>query len=213
MTETSLFWTCLISGITFGFAAGVQPGPLMMYMISRTLDSGWRKAIPAIFAPLVSDGPIAVLCLAVLGSLPMFYIQLLRIPGGLFLLYLAFRAALAWRRRGDRSVPRESSSGQSLLDASLVNLLNPGPWLGWSLVIGPLFIEGWTVSPVNGLATLAGFYMTMFIISGLVIALCHGARQYLPGIRHWLLGVSVIFLAGFGFWQLVTGIVEFFATR
>jgi threonine/homoserine/homoserine lactone efflux protein len=32
----------LLQGITYGFAAAVQPGPLQTYLISQTLRNGWR---------------------------------------------------------------------------------------------------------------------------------------------------------------------------
>ena len=51
----------LILGISFAFAAAVQPGPLQTYIISQTLKNGWRSTLPASFAPLLSDGPILIL--------------------------------------------------------------------------------------------------------------------------------------------------------
>ena len=86
-----------ILGATFAFAAAVQPGPFQAFLISRTMTRGWAGAWPAAFAPLLSDGPIIVLVLLVLSALPPLLSPILRIAGGLFLLYLAFGAWRSWR--------------------------------------------------------------------------------------------------------------------
>ena len=39
--------TYLILGMTYAFAAAVQPGPLQTYLISQTLSHGWRRTLPA----------------------------------------------------------------------------------------------------------------------------------------------------------------------
>ncbi|MBP1599095.1 MAG: Lysine exporter protein, partial [Acidobacteria bacterium] len=45
-----IMWIYLLQGISLGFAAAVQPGPLSTYLVSETLKSGWRRTLPAIFA-------------------------------------------------------------------------------------------------------------------------------------------------------------------
>jgi threonine/homoserine/homoserine lactone efflux protein len=52
-----------------------------------------------------------------------------------------------------------------------VNLLNPNPYLSWSLVMGPLVLRGWRENPANGIALAAVFYFMMIFISGGVIIL------------------------------------------
>jgi hypothetical protein len=36
----------LVLGITYGFAAGIMPGPLSTYLVSRTLEARWRRTLP-----------------------------------------------------------------------------------------------------------------------------------------------------------------------
>jgi threonine/homoserine/homoserine lactone efflux protein len=83
-------WWYIAQGIGYGFAAAVQPGPLQTYLISQALMKGWRKSLPAAFAPLLSDGPIIALCLFVLSQVPSWLQRFLYIAGGLFVLYLAY---------------------------------------------------------------------------------------------------------------------------
>ena len=59
----------LIFGCAYAFAAAVQPGPFLVYLVSQSLSAGWRRTLPAALAPLLSDGPVAVLVLFVLSRL------------------------------------------------------------------------------------------------------------------------------------------------
>src|SRR5829696_5042588 len=85
-------WLYILQGIGFGFAAAVQPGPFQTYLISQALSKGWKRTLPAALAPLVSDVPIIAICLLVLSRVPIWLQRFLYIAGGLFILYLAFRA-------------------------------------------------------------------------------------------------------------------------
>jgi threonine/homoserine/homoserine lactone efflux protein len=206
MTDSHSLWTYLIPGITFGFAAAAQPGPLMAYFISSTLQSGWKKTFPAIFSPLLTDGPIALLCLVLLGNLPPFMLDYVRIAGGLFLLYLAWQSARRWQKESGFSTTGDVSSGRTILQSSVVNLLNPGPYLGWSLVMGPLLIESWKLSPLWGFSLVAGFYLTLFAVSALLIILFHQARNSGPKVRRLLGFISILFLLLLGIYQVISGI-------
>lgn len=75
--------------MSLGFAATVQPGPFLTYVISQTLKCGWQRTLPMAFAPMISDGPVAALILIFLVNLPTWMEPALRMTGGLFLLYLA----------------------------------------------------------------------------------------------------------------------------
>ena len=44
----------LIAGVALGFAAAVQPGPFITYLVSRVVVDGWRRTVPAVFAPLIA---------------------------------------------------------------------------------------------------------------------------------------------------------------
>ena len=194
----------LLFGLTYGFAAAVQPGPFTAYLISRTLTQGWRRTLPAIFAPLLSDGPIAVLVLLVLTRMPAGLVQWLHLLGGAFVLYLAFGAWRSWRDF-DAAVATPPSTERSLFEAATVNLLNPNPYLGWSLVLGPLLLEGWRESPAHGIAVVASFYGTMIAGFAGIVFLFHLARGAGPRIARALVGASALALAGFGAYQLWLG--------
>jgi threonine/homoserine/homoserine lactone efflux protein len=196
----------VIQGITYGFAAGVQPGSFQAYLIAQTLQHGWRRTWPAVFAPLISDGPIITLVLLVLSQVPAGLVRGLQLAGGLFVLYLALGAFKAWRNFAGQK-PNEAQLVRSgLFRAALVNFLNPAPYLFWSLVTGPLLITGWRASPANAVGLLAGFYGAMLTTLVGVMVLFTLARRFGPGVTRGLLGLSALALAGFGLFQLCQGL-------
>jgi len=192
--------TYLILGMTYAFAAAVQPGPLQTYLISQTLTHGWRRTLPAALSPLLSDGPIILLVLLVLSRVPAWMMQALRLAGGVFVLYLAWAALQAWRRYDAQAIPSPPPS--TVLQAALVNVLNPNPYIAWTLVLGPLLLKAWRETPSHGVALLAGFYGTMVLALAATIALSATARNLGPRVTRLLIGLSSVALACFGCYLL-----------
>jgi threonine/homoserine/homoserine lactone efflux protein len=200
-------WLYIVQGIGYGFAAAVQPGPFQTYLISQALTKGSRRTLPASLAPLLSDGPILVLCLLVLSQVPAWLQRFLYIAGGLFVIYLAYKAYRAWEHFDPQPRSAETGTRQSLLKAALINMLNPSPYIFWSLVTGPILLAGWRETPVHGLGFVAGFYLTMILGFCTIILVSGSARQLGPKINRLLVGVSALALFGFGLYQLWKGIV------
>ena len=199
-------WLYILQGIGFGFAAAAQPGPFQAYLISQTLTKGWQRTLPAAFAPLISDGPVILLSLLVLSQVPAWLQRFLHTAGGTFILYLAYGAFVALRDLEKRSPAVESTGQQSLFKAAIMNALNPNPYIYWTLVTGPILLKGWHETPLNGIGFLSGFYVTI-ILSLMTIILVFGKAQKLgPKVNRILLGVSIVALFCFGFYQLWLGI-------
>lgn len=202
---TNMLATLLMAG-GYAFASAVQPGPFFAYLVSESLTHGWRRTLPAAFAPLLSDGPIIVAVLFVLTRLPSAMLTYLRLAGGLFLLVLAYGAFRSWRTlRPNAPPPAPASHRQTVMRGALVNLLNPGPWLAWSLVLGPLLLNAWRESPVNGVGMLVGFYGVLVLTMGTIIIVFGVARQLGPRLTRALVGLSALALLAFGIFQLVLG--------
>lgn len=60
----------LLQGLSLGLSAMASPGPFQAFIISRTIHNGWQRALPAVLAPLISDGPIIALMVLVLTQMP-----------------------------------------------------------------------------------------------------------------------------------------------
>ena len=198
----------LIFGITYAFACVVQPGPLQAYLVTQSLTNGWRKSLPLALAPLMSDIPIIILILFILSNVPHEVLQILQCLGGVFLLYLAF-SALKKKKTPVKSSKQNVTGRSNLLKAVIINLLNPGPYLGWSLVMGPQLIRAWNEGPGNGIVLVAGFYCSMVIYSAIMIVLFGVASNLGPRVNRISQNISVIVLIIFGSYQLWTGLTSF----
>jgi threonine/homoserine/homoserine lactone efflux protein len=192
----------LILGGGFAFAAAVQPGPLLVFLFARVAERGWRTTLPAAASPLLSDGPIAVVVLLVLRQLPAGMQQLLRAAGGILLLYLAWAAVRRWRHAGQTAPAEGASAPSTLMQAALVNITNPNPYLGWSLILGPAALEAWARGPAYAAALIGAFYGTMVVTLALIILL-FGTTQFLAsGGRRAVTLISALTLAALGLYQL-----------
>ncbi|EKD32182.1 MAG: lysine exporter protein (LysE/YggA) [uncultured bacterium] len=193
----------LIFGLSYAFACVVQPGPFQAFLFSQSITNGWRKTVPLVFAPLLSDLPVIILVLLLLKNVPKEVLQIAQFIGGGFLLYLAYNAFKSWRTY-DPDVKQAVVPKQDFFKAILVNFFNPNPFLSWSLIMGPLLLKGWSEDPVNGIILLISFYSSMAIYSVGIVMLFAAARNFGPKVIRISLGISVIAFAAFGFYQLLS---------
>ena len=154
---------------------------------------------------MISDAPIIILCILILSHIPSSFVQVLQIMGGLYLIYLAVGAFKTYGRYDAEKV-LHISGRETLFKAVVVNLLNPNPYLAWSLVMGPLLLKAWRESPANGIVLLIGFYATMVISLFGTIMLFSALKGLGAKINRILIGISGIALGGFGLYELGSGI-------
>lgn len=190
-------------GGSLAFAAAVQPGPLQAYLLTRATSIGWKRTLPASFSPLLSDGPIALLALFVLGRLSPTMQSVFRSAGGFLLLYLAWSAFKQNKHRSNSALTHSHKTPKTIFEAAFVNLLNPNPYLGWALVLGPTVMSAWQEAPGTGVAVVVAFYVTMVAMLALFILFFGSSRFLSPKLQSFLILISVIILAGLGIYQLV----------
>jgi threonine/homoserine/homoserine lactone efflux protein len=195
----------LISGAPYGFAAAVSPGPRSMFLLWHAVSKGWKRTLPAAFSPLITDGPVALLVLAVLSQVPPGLVLYLRLLAGFCCCTWLSRPANpgAFFRR---ILFRPKPGGHSLWRAALINWLNPNPYIGWSVILGPLVLNGWRNSPSSGLAVVVGFYVTIILAMIGMIFLFAASAKLGPKVRRVLIGLSGIALACLGIYQLCLGV-------
>lgn len=200
----------LLQGLVLGGTAAAQPGPFQAFLLSLVARSGWRRALPAAFAPLISDGPIIALVLLILTRLDTRLLSLLKIAGGLFLLYLAWGAWRAFRAASVAAptvdVKQQPHASGAILRAAIMNLLSPSPYLFWATIAGPILIAGWRTAPSWGLAFLLGFYAALIGGIALFILVAGLVGGIDPRINRALGAVSAAALFGLGLYQLVAGL-------
>ena len=121
-------------------------------------------------------------------------------------MYFAGNTLVAWRRVKTGTASQPPSAPQTLFQAVAVNLVNPGPYLGWSLVLGPLTIEAWRQSYVNAITLVTSFYVAMVLSLSLIIVL-FGTTSFLGSQgRNVLMLASSAVLAGIGIYQLFSAL-------
>jgi threonine/homoserine/homoserine lactone efflux protein len=196
----------LLQGLSLGLSGAASPGPFQAFIIGQTLKNGWRRTLPAVLAPLISDGPIIALMVLVLTNMPPGALRIIRIVGGVYVLYLAWKTFQVYRNYH----PAETSSetGKTLWQAVATNFLSPGPYVFWSMLAGPALVKGWKETPTHGLIFLFAFYFAMIGGLALLVVLFGAARQLGPKVNRALIGVSALALFGFGIYQLWQGIVN-----
>jgi threonine/homoserine/homoserine lactone efflux protein len=197
----------LLGGISLGFLAGVQPGPFQTYVISAALSLGWRRGIVVIFAPLITDAPIILVVVFVLGqALPPVIKVALRIVGGIFLLWLAFTTWKQLRAGLTIKGGEATSVSQSTLKrAVLMNFLSPGPYIAWSTFNGALLLQGLEQSPIHAAAFVAAFYAAFLSILALIVVVFDRLRRLDERITRAILLLAVLVLVGFGLLLILQG--------
>lgn len=203
----------IVRGTSIGFSAGMTPGPLQALLLSSALTLGWRRTIPAIFSPLLTDIPIVIVCVFLLGQLPPQFITLIQFVGGLFVLYLAWGTYQGWRR-GDTISAGDSeaakAAGNPLPRAVMMNFLSPGPYLFWSLINGPLLIQALNTSPLHAIAFLLSFYGVFIALLAVMVLIFARVGTLNPHITRRLVLFSAVVMALFGLsllWQAASGLL------
>jgi len=199
------------NGAGFGFTAGTTIGPLHTLLMNVTLAKGWRQGIWIALSPLMTDIPIVILMLVILGQLPSVGIEIIRIGGGFIVLLLAWRGWLAYRRGVSlptaQESPAQGETRQTIVKGMMVNLTNPGPYIFWGAVMGPTMIRALETSALHATVFVMGFYGVFIGIMLGFLAVFERARALPPNAVRLLSLLSVIVLALLGFNLIREGIM------
>lgn len=128
-----------LSALTFGFVAGLKPGPLGIFVIHQTMSKGNLHGFFASLAPIITDGPIIILTLLLTQQFNdlSWFVSAVSICGALYLAYISYRIYGA-QSGFDSAVTNLSDS--SLRTAIKINVLNPAPYIFW-LTIGSSYLS------------------------------------------------------------------------
>jgi threonine/homoserine/homoserine lactone efflux protein len=195
-----------LQGLPLGLTAAVMPGPYQLFIFSEAAKKGWRKTLPLSLVPLLSDGPIILTLFFLLRQTPDWFLTLLKIVGGLFILYLAYGAYKSSSQRLD--LDKQILQSYGLLKGVAMNFLNPNPWIFWSVVGIPILLEGLQHSTLTGLSYILGFYLSMIPTLIIMIVVFAVSTRFGPRLNQTLQKVAAVALAGFGIYQLYQGIIN-----
>ena len=175
----------------------MSPGPLLALVVTESLRSGWRAGVLTAAAPLVSDALIVGTVILVLQDVPARVLPVIGVLGGL---YVAWSGVTTWRGAGEAAVAPEGSGvalGVALRRAVVVNLLSPHPWVAWATALGPMTVNSWRESHVDGVALVAGFYVTLVGAKAVLAVIVGRGRDRLSstGYRRSLQTAAVLLVA------------------
>lgn len=174
MTETL---TYLVVGSIFGLAGGFSPGPTLTVVVSQTLRFGVLDGVKVAIAPALTDAPIILVAVLLVGQLAKFQpvLGVISLFGAVFLLYLAFES---FRVRGIE-IEETPVEPRSIRKGFIVNLFNPHPYMFWFVIGAPKLIEAARISWITAAAFLAGLYICLIGSKILVAYLVGRSRTFL----------------------------------
>lgn len=212
----------LLLGISFGLSASVNPGPSLTLAISRALRDGARSGIIVTLAPLCTDAPIIAVTALLVGSLPHSAFGWLGIGGGAYIVWLGIKGVReALGRQIDLEAlsmsrgANDDGSLRSLVQAMIINFLNPNPYLFWGTAGGPNLVKAWTQYGIGGAsAFIVGFYLMLVGVRA-TLALVIGRNRgiFSPQLYQRILIGSGVLLVILGALLIKDGIVMLGSTR
>ena len=197
--------TFLAAGCIFGLAGGFSPGPTTTVVVSQTLRFGVLDGIKVAIAPALTDAPIILVAVLLVGQLARFepILGIISILGAAFLLYLAFES---FRVRGIE-IDETDVAPRSISKGFMANLLNPHPYMFWFVIGAPKLIEAAEISWMTAVAFIAGLYVCLIGAKILVAFLVGRSRAFLKSRGYvYVNRILGAVLAGFSIFFLRDGL-------
>lgn len=165
----------LLRGLILGFSIAAPVGPIGVLCIRRTLANGRASGLVSGLGAASADaiyGSVAAFGLTVISSFLVERQAVLRLVGGLFLLYLGVRTLLA-RPAAETAVIASTSLGSDYATTFFLTLTNPMTILSFAAVFAGL-----------GLTAGAGYGSALLLVLGV----------FLGSALWWLLLVTIVSL-------------------
>ncbi len=192
----------VLTGLILGITAGIVPGPLMALLISETLKGNLKNGILISITPAITDIPIIIFFLIFYKSFTdiNIIIKISSIFGSLALFYYGYKD-LIYKKE---NIKLKYETSKTLQKGIIVNILNPHAYIFWGLIGVPQILKAsLPESFVFVISFFIGICLTMFLIALLTAK----SKQFLESKYYiFLIKLSGIFLIGFGFYILLTGL-------
>ena len=192
----------LISGVVFGLAAGIAPGPLLALVFSETLKHGKKEGVKVAISPLITDLPIIVFVLFMLSTLSSliecnFVIGVVSLFGACYLIYLGVENL---RVKTDK-FEVEPAKKDALKRGVIVNFLNPHPYLFWLSIGSPMIFESLDMHISATILFILGFYSLLIGSKTAIVLVVEKSTSFVKS-KYYLyivraLGITLILFALF----------------
>ncbi|SNZ11097.1 Threonine/homoserine/homoserine lactone efflux protein [Persephonella hydrogeniphila] len=152
----------ILTGLTFGIAAGLSPGPLMALLISETIKGHKKNGIFVSISPVITDIPILLLSLFILDRIRNieYMTEIISVIGAFVLFYFGYKNIKI------ETYHVETDITGSLKKGILLNILNPYTYLFW-FFIGAPYVEkaGFTGGILFTVSFFIGITGSMMLIA------------------------------------------------
>lgn len=199
LVEPSI-WALVSAAVLMGLGEGLKPGPLNTLVISETLQHDWKAGTKVSLSPLITDAPIITLS-------AFMWSQATSLSGVEALLYFAGAIFLTWlgidglrSTAPDFSDIEKTDAEHSLRRGIITNLLNPNPWMFWTLAGAPFMVAAWDQSPWMPFAFVIPFLAVLIGVKILIAITFDRSKQWMSdGVLLWAIRLSsfaLVLLAG-----------------
>ena len=188
-------WALVSAALIMGLGEGIKPGPLNTLVITETLQHDWRAGTKVAISPLITDAPIITIS-------AWMWSQATSLSGVEAFMYLAGAAFLTWlgidgiRSTSPTFENLESPQDEhSLRRGVITNLLNPNPWMFWTLAGAPFMVAAWNQSPWMPFAYVIPFLSMLIGVKILIAVTFHRSKDWMSdGGLLWAIRVSSLAL-------------------
>jgi threonine/homoserine/homoserine lactone efflux protein len=203
--EDSGMLSYLSLGAVLGLTAGISPGPLLALVISETLKHNKREGIKIALTPLVTDLPIILFSLIILSvfSHSQIVLCIIAFLGSTFVAYLGYDCLNSRGLSADTGV----SPAKSVRKGTLVNILNPHPYLFWITVGAPIVMKAWNHSVASVAVYFLAFYLFLVGSKITIALLVDKSKAFLNnGAYIWIMRILGLALFVFAILFFLDGI-------
>lgn len=195
-----------LKGLLLGFAIAAPVGPIGILCIHRSLHHGFKSGFLTGIGAALADGTYGLMAgfgLTVITKVLLQYEHLIRVAGGLFLIYLGIKifisqSVVSTDKRG------EKSGWHALTSAYLLTLTNPATILAFIAVFASFGLATTSTSYANALLLVIGITLGSAIwwllLSSSVAYFLH--HKLSPRILNWINKTSSLIVIAFGVFSI-----------
>ncbi|MCO4755186.1 MAG: LysE family transporter [Bacteriovoracaceae bacterium] len=143
----------VILAATLGLSGGISPGPMLVLVLTQTIQHGFKEGIKVTLGPLVSDAPIIFVAYYFMDLIAISYLDWLYLPGGLYLLYMAKHT---WAVDFE-GIKKNKASANSIKKGVITNILNPAPYMFWFTIGAPILVK------MNSSSQMTLFFVVFYL--------------------------------------------------
>lgn len=195
--DSSLF----LRGLVIGFSIAAPVGPIGVLCIRRTLAYGRAAGLVSGLGAASADsvyGAIAAFGLSFIAGFLIGYQDLLKIIGGLYLLYLGYRTMVS-RPQAEEAELKNENLASAYLSTFILTLTNPVTIIAFAAVFTGLGLVAKSHDTLSAILIVVGVFLGSalwwFILSAGVGLLGQKMR---PGLLLWVNRISGVVIMLFG---------------